>query len=347
MDFLLDPHVLAVPDSFADEVALSKYIDTMKRWLVASSMDKHKLWFTSYMTKALNKHNVFPYPNVIRDRCSRVLTNKHKSDLLTLSNVIHGRLMQPPHLDKHLNAIEPDLDLIDSVVLPREIEERLSKISDQDVAHALKKSLVMMGIESAKNNSEIAQNIFFATNPIEAVNQVEVCINQLGENADMEKINAAWALLTHPDDLDDVDGLLNFWNDTQRALDWAFKKLCANNCLGEKPKRFAPKVGKKFNQSIIESHNDKSLTVLEALFRNAVLAHNDTGGFERFGKNHHELREGDESTKPQKVRAADGATAWRVHLCGATRLHYWQLEDGNIELSRVTKGNNHDDFYIA
>lgn len=58
----------------------------------------------------------------------------------------------------------------------------------------------------------------------------------------------------------------------------------------------------------------------------------------------HALREGDESSKPEVVRA-DGATAQRAYIESHTpqsrRLHYWKLRDGSIELSRV---GLHDDF---
>lgn len=58
----------------------------------------------------------------------------------------------------------------------------------------------------------------------------------------------------------------------------------------------------------------------------------------------HPLREADESSSPEVVRA-DGAVARRAyiesHTSQARRLHYWRLRDGSIELSRV---GLHDDF---
>jgi hypothetical protein len=153
-------------------------------------------------------------------------------------------------------------------------------------------------------------------------------------------------MLTHPDQLDEVEGLFNFWQETQRALDWAYNNLCAKNSLGESPKRPVPIIGKKFNKSIEDAHHDRSLTVLDALFRNAVLALNGTGEFFKGGPKHHELRIGPQSNQPQRVRASDGATAWRVHLCGVIRLHYWLLPKGKgVEFSIVTKGE-HDEYDI-
>ncbi len=50
----------------------------------------------------------------------------------------------------------------------------------------------------------------------------------------------------------------------------------------------------------------------------------------------------------QRVRADDGAKAWRVSLQintpSARRLHFWRLPDGGVELSRV---GVHDDLTIT
>jgi hypothetical protein len=346
MDFLLDPHVIAVPNSIASADELTAYIDTLKRWLLASGMKNHKLWFTSYMTKTLHKENLFPYPSIIKSRYSSDLSQKHKQDLQTIVQVIQGRLMQPPHLDKHLNLPEPDLDLIDSIVLPGEIEKRLSS----DVAHALKKSFVAMGIESVKNNSDEVRNMFFATNPLGTANQVEIDINQLDDGAIIERINATWSMLTHPDQLDEVEGLLNFWRETQRALNWKFNQLQACGALIKGMKCPMPKVGLHFNQSIEANKPIKNLGLVETTFRNTILALMEISGFERhihargesgkMNKHHRLLNDGEHITRQ------DGSTAWRVHLCGNHRLHYWLLPDGSAELSVVTS-DQHNDFYIA
>ena len=59
----------------------------------------------------------------------------------------------------------------------------------------------------------------------------------------------------------------------------------------------------------------------------------------------HRLRTSEAGDTPQRIRH-DGATAWRVNLQvntpGARRLHYWQLPNGTLELSRVVL---HDDFH--
>ena len=62
------------------------------------------------------------------------------------------------------------------------------------------------------------------------------------------------------------------------------------------------------------------------------------------GRELHQLRTSAAGGSPTVVRA-DGAICWRVSLQvktpSARRLHYWQLKDGSIELSRVV---THDDM---
>jgi hypothetical protein len=62
----------------------------------------------------------------------------------------------------------------------------------------------------------------------------------------------------------------------------------------------------------------------------------------------HPLRVSDVGGAEQRVRADDGAKAWRVSLQiktpSARRLHFWRLCDGSVELSRV---GVHDDLTIT
>lgn len=62
----------------------------------------------------------------------------------------------------------------------------------------------------------------------------------------------------------------------------------------------------------------------------------------------HPLRVSEAGGTEQRVRAEDGAKAWRVSLQvntpSARRLHFWRLPDGGVELSRV---GVHDDLTIT
>lgn len=62
----------------------------------------------------------------------------------------------------------------------------------------------------------------------------------------------------------------------------------------------------------------------------------------------HPLRTGPGGDDPQRVRAYDGARAWRCSVKrntpGAARLHWWELKDGDIEFANV---RHHDRFHIS
>lgn len=66
--------------------------------------------------------------------------------------------------------------------------------------------------------------------------------------------------------------------------------------------------------------------------------------YEVAGREAHQLRTGTGGDDPYRTRV-DGATCWRVSLQvrspSARRLHYWQLNDGSIELASIRL---HDDF---
>jgi hypothetical protein len=70
----------------------------------------------------------------------------------------------------------------------------------------------------------------------------------------------------------------------------------------------------------------------------------DRARHEVAGREAHQLRTGTGGDDPYRTRV-DGATCWRVSLQvrspSARRLHYWQLNDGSIELASIRL---HDDF---
>ena len=103
-----------------------------------------------------------------------------------------------------------------------------------------------------------------------------------------------------------------------------------------------PAIGPAFVDSIGSTPGVSRERILE------VCAHVIAGRAHEFaGLKLHQLRDGDGGSAPPRVRD-DGATAWRVNpqtgTASARRLHYWQLRDGRVELSKV---GVHDDFTIV
>ena len=64
-------------------------------------------------------------------------------------------------------------------------------------------------------------------------------------------------------------------------------------------------------------------------------------------RDHHILRDGAGPNNPQRIRATDGATAWRCAIeqgrAGARRIHYWAISSTEIEFAAVVV---HDDSSI-
>lgn len=119
-------------------------------------------------------------------------------------------------------------------------------------------------------------------------------------------------------------------------LAWA-RRITAD----EKPERpLAPwTVGPNFFASWDEVHGVARAKVVDVIVE--VL----TGlAFDIAGRELHQLRVGPGGDDPPRIRE-DGATCWRVSLQvrtpSARRLHYWQLNDGSIELASIRL---HDDL---
>jgi len=143
---------------------------------------------------------------------------------------------------------------------------------------------------------------------------------------------------------------LDFWQDTSRALSWKLAQLRASGTIMKDAKCPTLKAGPEFNNSINANNPSRNPGLVDTTFRNTLLAVCEAPGFQRHktargpdkrvNKHHRLLNAGDHITRH------DGSTAWRVHLCGNHRLHYWLLPDGGVELSVVTN-DQHNDFYIA
>jgi hypothetical protein len=104
----------------------------------------------------------------------------------------------------------------------------------------------------------------------------------------------------------------------------------------------APLIGPAFVESLERTPGITRERVLE------VCSHVAAGrASEMNGLDLHQLRLSEAGDAPMRVRD-DGATAWRVSLQvktpSARRLHYWQMRDGRIELSKI---GVHDDLTIV
>lgn len=105
----------------------------------------------------------------------------------------------------------------------------------------------------------------------------------------------------------------------------------------------APLIGPEFLASLQATQGIQRSRVREVCLHVAVGRAPEIASLEL-----HQLRESAAGDSPFRVRARDGAVAWRVSLQvkspSARRLHYWQLRDGRVELSKI---GTHDDVSIV
>lgn len=105
----------------------------------------------------------------------------------------------------------------------------------------------------------------------------------------------------------------------------------------------APLIGPEFLTSLAATHGTSRARVLEVCARVVSGRAHEYPSLEL-----HRLRSSQGGDAPPRIRERDGATAWRVSLQvkshSARRLHYWQLTDGKVELSKI---GVHDDLTIV
>lgn len=157
------------------------------------------------------------------------------------------------------------------------------------------------------------------------------------EDAAAAKVQAAEL----SDQLDVVDGR-DPAQRLLRELHYTWSRLYATEDDRRRYPFTAPLIGPTFIESLERTPGVSRERVLE------VCAHVAAGRAAEINSLElHQLRISEGGDAPMRVRD-DGATAWRVSLQiktpSARRLHYWQLRDGRIELSKI---GVHDDVTIA
>lgn len=337
MNFLLDPYIVAAPKSITTSEQLSDYIETLKGWTDLQKLRKHDFWFTSHLACALSDAKRYPYPTTIKNICKGVKMGEDDAvNLETAIAVIQKDLMEPPYLDDRFIDLQIEHELIESIVLPEEVSNRLQS---KEIEFALKKSLIEMALAGEKHGSEFAKNIIIASKSIPSDTQ-ELTLNleQVVSEHETEQLSASWRLVSDPSELDDIQDLKNIWEKTEYCIAQAYEQLCKNKTLDRRTQK-CPKIiaGKGFNKSVKDLHLDNQPAVLASIFTNMVIGMYDLGAYKRTvtakkGTNHHALQD---DPNHQAVRDTDNATAWRIYLSGSYRLHYWLLPDGSAELSKV------------
>lgn len=333
MDCLLDPFLIALPSEDSDANRFENYIEELYRWTAEVRKKNHKFWLSWWIFDALEKTKQYPNWNNVQ-----VIKKQHPQvfSAYDVFRACERELLEPFFIDEVCKNEDLYYESASAIVLPEEIEERLKS----NVAQALRETLVYIGIAKRICEEPVVLGLLFASIPVKSGNNLvtlKIRANDFSKEGAEVEIDTEWPLITSMEQLDGFEGLKSFWQDTQRAVDWAYKQLCTEGKL-RPAETFCPQIirGKNFNSSIKTMHFENRIDVLSAIFRVAVLA--TTGKLPKNTKPHKPLRVGDEADSEQVIRQSDGATAWRVWVtkgAQAIRLHYWLTPDNQVELSNA------------
>jgi len=334
MDFLLDPFIITIPSSNGNRA--ENFIDGLYDWTSEIRRKNHKFWLSFPIVNALIQENQYPDLNNI----PRYMEKGVFVDAITLFQALRKIMEFPSYLDETIPQIDHFyFELEDSVVLPSEVEERLSPT----VADALKETLIELAIAKDVFDDKLANKILFGTSDIPEDEErilLETCVINI-DNDDTKDLTSEWDIVTSIEQLDEIEGFMSFWEDTQRAISWMYRQVI----IGESNPEPCPKViaGEGFHDSIRSHGYHNKPTMLRKIFRITVLGligkiPRTTGKKE---STHHALTDG--KAGPQYIRESDQATAWRLYIqekYPGWRVHYWQKKDKSVEL---IKFSSHDD----
>jgi hypothetical protein len=243
-------------------------------------------------------------------------------------------LTEPPLLDDLFDDTDVMYELDQVLVIPSAVEQRLPG----DVARALRKTLMLSAVAARYEINDVFRNLLFASakNGFEDT-ELQVEFDALIKTLEgIETITNEWPIVTSPAQLDDIEGLASFWEDTDKALRWIYGQIFAAH--KSPPPYPTVTTHSGFNDTIKrhQCHN-RSATLLK-IYRTIVMAL--TGFVPRNSKTHHPL------TRGANQLVSGKATAWRLWIeqkSPGWRLHYWMFTDGSIELANLVP---HDNLFI-
>lgn len=329
MNILLDPYILAVPG--VDENRADDYLENLYQWTTAIARHGgHRFWLSSALYSALSGCGLYPNYDTIRhieSSASDKVYNVHST-----LRACERTLFCPPMFDDLLANEVLYFEEDQVVVIPAAIAERLPEV----IANALRETLAIAALGRYTESHPVFDNLVFATVPngfdeeyLQArLEPVDI------ETETVKNVSEEWKMLFSPDELENSDELLAFWEDTRKAVTWACRQL------DESIDQMVPyTIGARFNESIKKTHMDRYPRVMQALFTKTVKCL--CGAIPRSEKSegtpNHPIRKHRSHEKVKRHR--DGAEAYRLHIQGRWRLHYWLKPDGSVELANVEFGH--------
>ena len=336
MDFLLDPYVIQMPKPFENKTHLIEYITTLAGWCkLLDEPNEDKFWFSAPALEELWASGQFPRYTQLKEIFDDINDDSLPFDPIIASRACEN-LNSPPYIDDQIQKLCPDADNIlpdedELILIPDAIRQRLQP----KVAEALIQTFTKLAFIHKQYGISVFEDLFFATRALDALNdQIEIrtrCFHISSGNFYI--VEDKWKSVSDPDKSFDIE---ESWQDTAKAVEWAFRDLMDRRELDRSNHKLPAidrwRVGKHFNESITRNHFDRKETLTE-IFHAAVKILIRYWGIPEHDHNKHLQRGAD-----QVKRKMDGALAWRAHVTNEPdmlRLHYWLIDGTHIELSNV------------
>jgi hypothetical protein len=161
-----------------------------------------------------------------------------------------------------------------------------------------------------------------------------------GKEAEHAPFSATFPLLSEPEEAVAPD-ILTLWKQGEQGVAIAFERQFKQHWAKTVSTPLPFVLGPQFLISVHERSVDTNIVVLSKILyiAAAVIA----GQVRNIDCDLHPLRKTKAANSPQRIRARDGAKAWRLVLTNkgiGWRMHYWHIpgsSGGSIEFSNILK----------
>lgn len=331
MNILLDPYILAVPRPY--EKRTIEYLENLEQWTAAiRRQGKARFWTAQVVFDALWDENLYPTWETIAQLEAALPADK-EINAQTALRACEREIFEPPLLDELVDNQTLYYEGTDVIIIPPAIADRLPRA----VADAFRETLALAAVGSYLQVNPLFKDLVFGTvaNGFQEKDLLTEFDAQNLEDAETHHVSKSWTMFFSPEQLYEIDNLIDIWQNTPRAIRWVHHKLYSGDSRHPLPKVSS---SAEFNASIKKYSLDKRSASLYKIFRKIVQA--ATGDISKNQKIHHRLhRNGKNITRGRII-------AWRLWIENATpgwRVHYWQYPNGEIELACLVK---HDDYTI-
>ena len=343
----MDAGLLAVPPTQVSAEEAHGYVERLLDWAKLLDEPWIALCLSEQASGALFEDGLFPMREQLRALFSQ--HGIHEYDVNTVATVVNRLLQHTPSFETYYRVRDA---LTENLTTSPDV---IQFYTGQGLQTDLARCMLLLAIVRAHCREEILQNAMVLR--FSPKRTIRVCA-QVHEIEHMREEDFAAAIPRPPQyfkgevlTCDDFRGLLDCIDETEvlrSAADRAGVEVAVRMRLFKsRPAREVPPewddiqgmtIGKRFYQAICGCCADAAPAFASRALR-AICDAVDRQNMPAV----HALRVGAGGSDPQRRRSSDEAKAWRRDVDHEYHLHYWEREDGSIEIATV---GVHNDFSI-